>query len=146
MILRASIDIDAPIDRVFQIMLDFPQYSAWNPFVIGISGEARQGAVIWLDVRFHDGQRHRVEEHIEVLDPPGERAELTYQTRGPLARFRLVRARRRQVLTRVDGSRTRYETDETFSGLLTAFLPRAGIQRGFDDCALALKQRAERAG
>jgi hypothetical protein len=140
---KAAADIDAPIERVHAIMMDFARYREWNPFVVGITGEARVGGILTLDVRFHDGQRSRTREQIEVLTTPGDRAELTYRFLGPLATFRLVRATRRQVITRLGEDRTRYETEESFTGLLTAFLPRAGIQRGFDDHARALKQRAE---
>lgn len=141
--LRAAADIEAPIERVHAIMMDFARYGEWNPFVVGITGEARVGGVLTLDVRFHDGRRHRTRELVEVLTTPGDRAELTYRFLGPLARLGLVRATRRQVLTRSGADRTRYETEESFTGLFVAFLPRAGIQRGFEDHARALKQRAE---
>lgn len=142
--LRASADIEAPIERVHAIMMDFPRYGEWNPFVVGVTGEARVGAELTLDVRFHSGRRERTKELVEVLETPGDRAELTYRFVSPLARFGLVRATRRQVLIRLGEGRTRYETEESFTGLLIAFLPRAGIQRGFDDHARALKARAER--
>ncbi len=142
--IRASADIDAPIERVHEIMMDFPRYAEWNPFVRGITGEPRVGAVLTLDVQFHGGGRNRTKEIVEVATSPGDRAELTYRFGGLLPRLGLVRATRRQVLTRAGEGRTRYETEESFTGLLTAFLPRAGIQRGFDDVARALKERAER--
>jgi hypothetical protein len=142
--LRAAADIEAPIERVHAIMMDFARYAEWNPFVVGLAGEARLGSVLTLDVRFHDGRRHRTRERIEVLTAPGDRAEMTYRFLGPLDRLGLVRGSRRQVLTRLGEGRTRYETEESFTGLLVVFLPRAGIQRGFEDHARALKQRAER--
>lgn len=144
--LRAVADIDAPIERVHAIMMDFARYGEWNPFVVGIYGEARVGVVLTLDVRFHDGRRHRTRERVEVLTTPGDRAELTYRFLGPLARLGLVRGMRRQVLTRLGADRTRYETEESFTGLLVAFLPCADIQRGFEDHARALKRRAEQGG
>jgi hypothetical protein len=142
--LRAAADIEAPIERVHAIMLDFARYGEWNPFVVAITGEARVGAVLTLDVRFYNGLRARSRERIDVLESAGDRAELTYRFLGPLDRFGLVRGSRRQLLTRLGEGRTRYETEERFTGLLVAFLPRKGIQRGFEDHARALKQRAER--
>lgn len=141
---RACAEIEAPIERVHAIMTDFARYGEWNPFVVAIAGEARVGAQLTLDVRFHDGGRNRVRVRVEVLARSAERAELTYRLLGPLASLGLVRSTRRQVLTRLGEGRTRYETEETFTGLFTAFLPRAGIQRGFEDHARALGQRAER--
>ena len=31
---RAAVDIDAPIDRVWAVMLDTASYGEWNPFVV----------------------------------------------------------------------------------------------------------------
>ena len=141
--LRASSDIDAPIETVFDVMMDFRRYAEWNPFVVGITGEARVGEMLTLDVHFYDRRRNLARERIDVLSAPGDSAELTYAFTGLLDRFGLVRGKRRQLLTRLEGGRTHYETVEAFTGLLTRFLPRAGIQRGFDDVAAAIKARAE---
>lgn len=141
---RAAVDIDAPLDRVFDVLLDFARYAEWNPFVVGVTGEARVGATIVLDVHFHDGRRGRSREHVDVLTRADQRSELAYSFAGTLSTLGLVRARRRHVLTAIDPHRTRYETDELFTGVLVRFVPVAGVQRGFDEAATALKHRAER--
>jgi hypothetical protein len=59
----------------------------------------------------------------------------------------VLRANRIQRLTRLGSGRTRYDTSDTFSGLLVPVvmgLYRADIQRGFDGVARALKERAEK--
>jgi hypothetical protein len=146
--IAASCEIEAPIARVYEVMMDFARYAEWNSFVRGVAGEARVGEVLTLDVVFYDGSKHPTRGRVAVITAPGETgqgdvAELTYCYAGPLAPFRLVRGTRRQVLTRLDAGRTRYEGTERFTGLLTAFLPRVAIQRGFDDVARELKRRVE---
>jgi hypothetical protein len=139
----ASSEIDAPIALVYDVMMDFARYAEWNPFVVGVTGELRVGGLLTLDVIFHDGSRRPTRGCVEVITAPGDKAELTYRYAGPFAPFRLVRGTRQQLLTRLDANRTRYDTSECFTGLLTPFLPAAGIQRGFDDVARELKRRAE---
>lgn len=143
LILRAFAEINAPIERVHEILIDFARYGEWSTFVRAISGEARVGAVVTLDVFLPNGWRERARNQIEVLEAPGDRAELTWRFLGPLARLGLVRATRRQTLVRLTNDKTRYETEETFTGLFLAFLPRAALQQGFEDTAASLKKRAE---
>jgi hypothetical protein len=141
--LIASSEIEAPIALVYEVLMDFARYKEWNPFVVGVTGDARVGGFLMLDVIFHDGSRRPTRGCVEVITAPGDKAELTYRYAGPFAPFGLVRGIRKQLLTRLDANRTRYDSSECFTGLLTPFLPAAGIQRGFDDIARELKRRAE---
>ena len=52
--LYSSIDIDASVERVWDILTDFDAYAAWNPFITHIAGTPAVGER--LDVR---------------LEPPG---------------------------------------------------------------------------
>src|SRR5947209_17435921 len=53
----AEIEIEAPAERVWQVLTDFAKFPEWNPFIRQMSGEVRTGAQ--LEVR---------------LEPPGGRA------------------------------------------------------------------------
>lgn len=53
---RTEIKIEAPPDKVWNILTDLERYSEWNPFVRGIHGDLREGA--------------KLEIH---LGPPGQR-------------------------------------------------------------------------
>ena len=58
----------------------------------------------------------------------------------------LIRADRCQTLVPLAGGRTRYVCSDEISGLLTPPVIRffgPAMQRGFEDCAQALKKRAE---
>jgi hypothetical protein len=41
--LRAHIEINAPAQRVWQVLTDFVAYSEWNPFIRRARGGARAG-------------------------------------------------------------------------------------------------------
>lgn len=148
----ATIDISAPAAVVWGVMTDLSGYRAWNPFVVGMELlDAAPAPAIGGRLRLHvdmDGKPTTALERIEAWRPPAAGpgappAEMTYEFQGALHRLRLVRGRRTQRLVTLDTHTTRYETNEVFSGMLTAFLPITAIQAGFDAHAQALKARAE---
>jgi hypothetical protein len=136
----AEIEIDAPIERVWRILKDTDRYRDWNPFTPRVETTLQVGAPIHLHVRLL-GKRpmHRVE-----FVTRNEPYTLGWEMKMG-ARF-LLHAERIQTLTAVDESRTRYRTEDRFSGWLRsvvlALFGRA-MQRGFADCALGLKKAAE---
>ena len=137
---RAEVEIDAPIDRVWQILRDVDGYANWNPFTPRVETTLQIGAPIHLHVRLV-GKRlmHRVE--FVTRNQPHT---LGWEMRMG-ARF-LLYAERVQVLTAIDENRTLYMTEDCFTGclrpLVVALFGKA-MQRGFTDCGLGLKKAAE---
>lgn len=142
---RASVDIAAPIDTVWNILTALDAYDAWNPFVVQVVGAARPtvGTPLVLHVRWPDGSGMKVGERVSRVEAPGERAVLAWIFQGVLPTFGLVRAERVQTLTRLDAQTTRYESEEVFHGLLARFVPLKRVITRFHDSAQALKRHAE---
>lgn len=135
-------EIDAPRAAVWETLLAFDSYPAWNPFVRSIVGLPVEGERLVVTVR-----------------PPGERAVtftpevVAVETNRRLAwrgqlgvpfvfdgyhEFRL------EALD--DGRRTRLLQRETFRGaLVPVLLDQDGIERGFQAMNRALKTRVENA-
>jgi hypothetical protein len=44
--LRTEIEIDAPAEKVWEVLTDFNRYEEWNPFIIKSKGEVREGAIL----------------------------------------------------------------------------------------------------
>lgn len=147
---EASVEISAPPQRVWAVMLDFPRYGEWNPFVVeaALAGQLQVGAALRLRVRWSDGGTARSGERITELVAPedGRAGRLVYRFTGWLDVFKLVRAERVQEVREIGGGRTRYTTREEFGGWMTWALPLAKVCDGFDRHARALKARAEQAG
>lgn len=150
---RASIDIDAPLERVWEVMLDTAAYGLWNPFVVRADCVSPPvvGARITLHVVFAGGRTARSPERITALDHPYsdgsvQRATLAYVYQGVPARLGLVRGTRWQRLSRRGDGPTRYETVEEFSGPLVRFAGPERVEDGFRRHAAALKARAESRG
>ena len=56
---RAEIEIDAPAERIFDILTDLPAYAEWNPFTPRVESTLRLASdtLIWEE----GGVTHRVE-------------------------------------------------------------------------------------
>lgn len=147
----ASIDIDAPLDRVWAIMLDTARYGEWNPFVerAETAQPAAVGNPIVLHVVWANGSRTRSPERITALDGPTTdasgttTARMSYVYEGLPARLGLVRGVRHQVLTQRPGGPTSYETVEEFRGPLVRLAGPGRVADGFRRHAEGLKCRAE---
>lgn len=141
--LRTEIEIQAPAERVWQLLTDFARFPQWNPFIRRASGEVKTGT--------------RLEVHIQ---PSG--------ARGMTFRPRVLKAERNRELRWLgrllipglfDGEhiftieplgedRVRFVQREVFTGLLVPLFARgldSDTRRGFEEMNSALKTRAEQA-
>jgi hypothetical protein len=146
----ASVTIDAPIERVWAVMVDTAAYGEWNPFVerVECALPPTVGEPIVLHVRWANGRTTTSPERISVIDPPHDeqgvrRATLAYVYEGLPARLGLVKGTRYQRLTQQPGGPTRYDTLEEFSGPLVKLARPGRVADGFRRHAEALKKRCE---
>jgi len=146
----ASIEIDAPLELVWEIMLDTASYAEWNPFVerAETASPAEVGNPIVLHVRWANGRTTFSPERISAIEQPATAdgvttARLSYVFEGWPAKLGLVRGVRHQRLTQRPGGPTAYTTVEEFSGPLVPFAGPARVADGFSRHAEGLKRRAE---
>ena len=148
---KASVEIDAPLEVVWRVMLDTGAYGEWNPFVV--RAETAQppavGNPIVLHVKWANGKGTRSPEVITGIDEPRTDSDstttacLTYEYAGLPAKLGLVRGTRHQRLTQLVDGPTLYDTVEEFSGLLVRLAGPGRVAEGFRRHAEALKRRAE---
>lgn len=69
---ETSIQIDAPAERVWEVLSDLASYPRWNPMIRRASGELRVGSR--LEVRFEpEGSKgHTFRPELTVVDPGRE--------------------------------------------------------------------------
>jgi hypothetical protein len=141
--ITAEIEIDAPVERVWNILVDLDSYPQWNPFTVRVDSTLEVGSTVDLYVRMKPNKEIVQREIVTVVEP---NKKLSWGlTMG--AKF-LLFTDRYQVLEALGPNKTRYFTSDDFSGVLTPLvmmLYGKHIKRGFDGIAAALKERAERA-
>lgn len=141
-IVKAEIEIDASPEAIFDILIDLEKYPEWNPFTPQIDSTLMLGAPVHMRVRL--GNASRLSRQVEYVTANVRPIKLCWGADIPW-RF-LIRADRCQTLVPLDGERTRYVCSDEISGWLSPLVIRffgPAMQRGFEDCALALKKRAE---
>ncbi|PSR79939.1 hypothetical protein PHLCEN_2v6840 [Hermanssonia centrifuga] len=124
--LTTSVEIDSPIEKVWQVLLDFPSYPECSPSESPFAFNTTH-----LRIHHLDEETHRI---AWVNCMPSW----------------LMTTERWQWLTVVDdgeGSRkTKYETLETFNGpaaYLVKWFVKKDLEAGFIGMAVGLKERAE---
>jgi hypothetical protein len=138
--LRSEIEIDAPPERVWAVLTDFPAYPEWNPFIRRISGELREGAKLEVQIQ-----------------PPGARATTFKPTVRAVETNRELRWLGRLLVPGIfDGEHSfviepreghsHFGMSERFSGFLVGFFKGtlAKTEVGFEQMNAALKARVER--
>jgi hypothetical protein len=139
--IATQIEIGAPPDRVWKVLVDAPRYPEWNPLIVELQGELSESREIKFFFRIPPAPRL-----------PG-RARLLRVVCGTELRWAgqllspwLFRAEHYHLLTRVEGKHTRVTHGEIFSGLAAALawpLLRAFARPAYRRFNEALRQRVE---
>ena len=143
---HASIEINAPAQRVWAVLTDLPLYPQWAPFTVAIDGALAPGAQVTVHVEMTPGAALR-QQPMTVTDVSPAAARLAW-TMSLLAPF-LLHAEREQRVEGLSASTCRYSTTDRMSGLLAPLvlaLYGGSVASGLQRFAAALKARAEAQG
>jgi hypothetical protein len=136
----ASVDIDAPAQRVWEILMDFDRYPDWNPFIRSIRGEAREGARLEVGLQPPGGRVHTFRPTVVKFEPGRDLRWL-----GRVGFAKVFDGRHSLRLEPLGDARSRFTQHERFSGVLLPFMGGAvrGARAGFEAMNHSLKRRAE---
>lgn len=142
MTVTASVEIDAPPERVWETLLAFERYPAWNPLIRRIEGRPAVGRTIRAIIDQPKFPPIPLRATVTTFDP--ER-EFAWETRLPTAGFVTVthRFRLRPI---ADGERTEFTQVEELDGALGRAVPDRLIgflAEGFVEMNDALVRRIE---
>ena len=139
--LRTEIEIDAPAERVWEVLASFADYPKWNPFIRRVEGKAHVGAR--LDVLIQPSGARSMSFKPQVLKvEPGR--ELRW--RGRLFLPGLFTGEHIFMIDGMAANRVRFTQREVFTGLLVPLFSKSiegDTRRGFDEMNAALKARVE---
>lgn len=138
--LRTEIEIDAPPERVWSVLTDFPAYHEWNPFITGLSGGLSVGERLSVTLSPPESRARIFHPRLVVCDAPHELRWL-----GHLWFKGLFDGEHFFQCRELEGGRTRFVHGENFRGLLVKYVAGqlSNVARGFVYMNEALKRRVE---
>lgn len=138
--LRTEIEIDAPPNAVWAVLIDFPRFRDWNPFIASVSGEAKVGERLEVVLSPPEGREMTFRPTVLVVDPERELRWL-----GHLFFRGLFDGEHFFRLVEVAKTRTRFVHGENFTGILVKPLTQTLTKtaRGFVYMNQAIKRRVE---
>ena len=134
--LRTEIEINAPPERVWNILTDTDKFSEWNPFIRSVKGKLAQGESIEVVL----GEEKTMTFRPTILELTPNR---TFRWLGKMFVGGLFDGEHIFEIEPLDTNRVRFVQREKFNGILIPVFNFDSTQRGFDAMNLALKQRAE---
>ncbi len=137
--IKATIEIDAPVERVWIVLLDFPSYSDWNPFIVGLSGDAKPGHVLRAHARIPGRKEMSFNTRVSGLKENRELLLHSTYVRG------LVYGQHRFTIEPLGPKRARFSQGVSFSGILVPIMGGwiRGTQKGLEQMNEAMKKRCE---
>lgn len=138
---HTQIDINAPAQKVWEIITDLDHYADWNPFVIMGKGPIQLGEKITVRAQ-PDGTPGKTFHPVISRFVP----EKEFRWLGYFLVPGLVNGEHIHILESAGENRTRYIHDDEFSGLLVPLVWSrldAITRKGFEKMNTALKKQAE---
>jgi hypothetical protein len=137
--IETSVLIDAPLSRVWTVLMDFEAYPSWNPFIRSLKGEPVIGTRLEVVIA-PPGMKPQTFTPVVIEAAP----ERTFCWRGTLPIPGLFKGEHRFSL-KTENAGTRFTQSEGFSGLLVPFVGSVleATKRGFQAMNAELKARVE---
>lgn len=137
--LHAATQINAPPEKVWEVITDFKSYNLWNPFITNVVGEPKKGEKLTVEIHSPDAK---------VFEP-----KLITVNKNQTLRWvgrlwgvpYLLTGVHSFMLQPVGKSKTLFVHEEDFRGILVPFLKKRlkESQAGFEEMNEALKKQVE---
>lgn len=134
-----EIEINATVDVIWEILLDFKKYPNWNSFIKHIEGKVSPGNMLMVKIHPPGGSmmtfKPQVITHIR-------NKQLSWK--GKLIFNGLFDGTHYFELIPLDNHKTKFIQREEFSGFFVRFFNPVKTQRGFETMNMKLKELAEK--
>jgi hypothetical protein len=141
-VLETYIDIEAPPQQVWEVLLDFPSWREWNPFIPSVDGSLVVGERILIKVVPPGRKPMEFKPEVFVVRPC---EEIIW---GGSFLWVMYRGDHAFLLESLPGGGTRFRQRERFRGPMTLFMTRMikDTEKGYYQMNQALKRRVEAKG
>jgi hypothetical protein len=140
--LETRIEIEAPVERVWALLTDFPSYARWNPFVRSIEGTLEVGQSLKVFVQPPGAKGMQFRPIVLAAEPHRE-----LRWKGKLLLPGLFDGEHYFRLEGRPGGGLTFRQGEIFSGMLVPLFRRSldgATKQGFVAMNEALKREAEK--
>lgn len=138
--LRTEIEIQAPPEKVWQVLTDLNEYSQWNPFIQKAIGTTKPGESV--DITFKSASKEMTLHCTVIKVEPNRELRWKYHV-GLKALFS---GEHSFIIEPIDANHVRFVDREVFNGLLVPLQAEdidTNSKHGFEAMDQALKARAE---
>jgi len=139
--LNTEIIIDAPVDKIWNILVDFDSYSQWNPFITSFKGKIAEGEKFKVTLQPSNSKPMTFHPKCLVLQKNKE-----FRWLGHLFIKGIFDGEHIFELKDLGNDQTRFIQREIFSGVLVPLLWKkisSNTESGFIEMNNQLKNRAE---
>ncbi len=135
-----EIEINAPAEKVWQVLLDFEKYPEWNPFVVKALGKPKEGQTLQIEVQLPEGRLMKFTPVVLKAEP---NKELRWVGKLPLGAFR---GEHFHQIESLEENKVKFIHGEHFSGWFVSIIWKmVGNQpvKGYHIMNKALKEYVE---
>ncbi len=139
--IRTEIKINAPAEKVWQILTDFESFPRWNPFVVRVLGLPKAGEVLNIEVQLPESRRLKFTPVVLKAEP---NKELRWVGSVPTGAFR---GEHFYQLESLGENKVRFIHGEHFSGWMVRLIwimVGKATEKGYLIMNEALKKEAEK--
>lgn len=139
--IRTEIVINSDPETVWQKLMDFENYSKWNPFIRSVSGEKAMGEKLVIEIQPPNGSKMTFKPVIQEFIP---NQKLKWLGTGPIKG--LFDGEHSFQLESQGEGQTKFIHEEKFTGLLVGLLNKTldKTEQGFIQMNEALKKVSEK--
>jgi len=131
-----EIDIAAPVEKVWDVLVDNESYPSWNPYHVKVEGTLGLGTKLNVEIHKPNGQKVEIEPYVMELE---KNKKLTWGG-GISGVFKGVHV---FELISVNENKTTLIHRERFSGIVIPFASLDTIEEGYLLMNEALKMKVE---
>jgi hypothetical protein len=139
--IQSTININAPVAHVWQVLTNFKSYPDWNPFIVSITGKINIGAQLRVKMQLPGRKATTFKPQIINLVPNGE-----FRWLGKLGIPGLFDGEHYFMVSSNDENGTTLIHGERFKGILVPLFKRilSDTEKAFVEMNRALKVECER--